>query len=266
MRNPAISSEPSLVVAVLAAGASRRLGRAKQLVPIAGEPLLRRQCRCALHANVGRVFAVLGSNADRYQAVISDLPVEVHVNEEWAEGLASTLRCAVRAAANTRSALLALTCDQYRIVPGDLRELSSRWRLAPSRACVSCWDQFSGPPVILPADYHDAVLTLRGDIGARAVVHDSGRPCPVEVLNPRAIFDLDCAGDLQGARAWEMIAMFERLDDSIGQCFDDVLAGAFAKRGLRNSTRRRRKRREWLPVHVLRKDRMQHRTNGNERR
>ena len=41
---------PELLVVVLAAGASRRLGTSKQLFPIDGEPLLRRQCRCALRA------------------------------------------------------------------------------------------------------------------------------------------------------------------------------------------------------------------------
>jgi len=41
---------PELLVVVLAAGASRRLGTSKQLFPTDGEPLLRRQCRCALRA------------------------------------------------------------------------------------------------------------------------------------------------------------------------------------------------------------------------
>src|SRR4030081_1807105 len=88
---------PDLVVAVLAAGASRRLGQAEQLVPIVGEPLLRRQCRCALSARVGEVVAILGCDEAQHRGVIADLPVDVRVNDEWEEGLAATLRCAVRA-------------------------------------------------------------------------------------------------------------------------------------------------------------------------
>ena len=49
---------PELLVVVLAAGASRRLGTAKQLFPIDGEPLLRRQCRCALDAHIGRALVM----------------------------------------------------------------------------------------------------------------------------------------------------------------------------------------------------------------
>jgi molybdenum cofactor cytidylyltransferase len=193
---------PELVVAVLAAGASRRLGCAKQLVPIGGEPMLRRQCRCALSARVGAVVAILGRDAAQHRDVIADLPVDVRVNDEWAEGLAATLRTAVRAANARQSALLVLPCDQYRITPGDLRTLYNHWRWAPSIACVSRWGRYAGPPAILPIHYHDDVLRLRGDIGARSLLYDLRRPCPDEIPNPRAAFDLDSPEEMRIAREW----------------------------------------------------------------
>ena len=195
-------SEPDLVVAVLAAGASRRLGRPKQLVTLDGEPLLRRQCRCALAAGVGDVSVILGSSADQYRLVIQDLPVEVRVNGNWAQGLAATLRCAVRAAQVRRAALLVLPCDLYRVTPDDLRALRSRWLQAPWNACVSCADDYAGPPAILPISYYGRILALRGDTGARAVLFQPGSSHPEEVVNPRARFDLDCSDDVQVAAAW----------------------------------------------------------------
>src|SRR4029077_12329906 len=114
---------PELLVVVLAAGASRRLGTPKQLVSIDGEPLLRRQCRCALDAHVGRVLIILGHHADQLRRVISDLPVEVGVNEAWHAGTAATLHPAVGATSQRRAASLILPCDQYRITPIDLRTL-----------------------------------------------------------------------------------------------------------------------------------------------
>jgi molybdenum cofactor cytidylyltransferase len=193
---------PELVVAVLAAGASRRLGCAKQLVPIGGEPMLRRQCRCALSARVGEVVAILGHDAAQHREVIVDLPVDVRVNDDWAEGLAATLRSAVRAAKERQAALLVLPCDQYRITPGDLRTLYNHWRWAPSIACVSRWGRYAGPPAILPIHYYDDVLRLRGDIGARALLYEPHRPCPDEIPNPRAAFDLDSPEEMRIAREW----------------------------------------------------------------
>ena len=193
---------PNLVVAVLAAGASRRLGRAKQLVPVAGEPLLRRQCRCALDARIGEVVAILGCDDAQHREVIVDLPVDVRVNNEWREGLAATLRSAVRAAKERQAALLVLPCDQYRIIPHDLRTLYDHWRWTPSIACVSRWGCYAGPPAILPIGYYDYALRLRGDVGARSLLYDIRRPRPDEIPNPRATFDLDLPEEMRIAEAW----------------------------------------------------------------
>jgi CTP:molybdopterin cytidylyltransferase MocA len=193
---------PDLIVAVLAAGASRRLGRAKQLVPIGGEPLLRRQCRCALAARIGEVVAILGCDHAQHREVIGDLPVEVRVNKAWREGLAATLRCAVRVAKERQAALLVLPCDQYRVVPDDLRTLHDHWRWAPRLACVSRWGRYAGPPAILPIDYFGSVLRLRGDVGARSLLYDIRRARPEEIPNPRATFDLDVPEDMRIAEDW----------------------------------------------------------------
>jgi molybdenum cofactor cytidylyltransferase len=187
---------PDLLVVILAAGASRRLGSAKQLVSIGGETLLRRQCRCALDADVGPVLVVLGHDADRHKRVVADLPLDVRVNDEWQEGIAATLRLAVGVAIIRRAALLVLPCDQYRIAPNDLRTLRDTWRLAPTVACVSRWGDYAGPPAILPIAYHEQALSLGGDTGARALLYGHGRLRPAELVNPRAPYDLDSPRDL----------------------------------------------------------------------
>jgi len=195
-------SRAELLVAVLAAGASRRLGRAKQQVLVGGEPLLRRQCRCALAADVGEVIVVVGCDATRHRALVADLPVEVVDNEEWTEGLASTLRVAARAAHRRRAALLVLPCDQYRIIPDDLRELHGRWRADPSTPWMTTWDGFAGPPAILPVEYYKRVRQLHGDVGARSLLCGPDAPRAGTVVNPRAAFDLDSPADLRLAEGY----------------------------------------------------------------
>lgn len=196
------TSVPDLIIGVLAAGASRRLGAPKQLVPLDGEPLLRRQCRNALASRVGPVVVILGCNAVEHFSTISDLPVDVRLNEEWAEGLAASVRCAVDCARRRRAALLVLPCDQYRVSPEDLRALYHRWRAAPAVAWMSRWATYLGPPAILPVHYHERALSLRGDVGARALLYAPGWPAPDEIANPRAAFDVDSTEDLLAAQAW----------------------------------------------------------------
>ena len=169
--------------------------------------MLRRQCRCALSAQVGEVVAILGCDEAQHREVIVDLPVGVRVNDEWEEGLAATLRSAVRAAKERQAALLVLPCDQYRIIPDDLRTLYNHWRWTPNIACVSRWAHYAGPPAILPIHYYDHVLRLRGDIGARFLLYDLDRRGPDEIPNPRAAYDLDSPEELRIAKEWTACQM-----------------------------------------------------------
>ena len=150
----------------------------------------------------GEVVAILGFDDAQHREVIADLPVEVRLNHDWQEGIAATLRSAVRAAKERDAALLVLPCDQYRITPDDLRALYDTWRWTPGIACVSRWGRYAGAPAILPIGYHDEVLRLRGDVGARSVLFARHRPRPDEIPNPRATFDLDSPEEMQVAEEW----------------------------------------------------------------
>jgi molybdenum cofactor cytidylyltransferase len=189
-------SDMTLLVAVLVAGASRRLGTSKQLLRIDGEPVLRRQCRVALAADVGAVVAVVGCQAVQCAEVIADLRVGVCVNTEWSEGMASSLRVAATAALERDTdGLLLLPCDQYRMTPLDPRALHAVWQQAGG-ACVSRYLDQTRPPAIIPADCYGRVRVLRGDTGARPILFDPQRARPLEVDSPRAAFDLDRPSDL----------------------------------------------------------------------
>ena len=190
--------EPGLLVAVLAAGASRRLGRAKQLVEIDGEPLLRRQCRIALHAGIGPVVAILGCQLRACAATIADLPVPVSENEQWPEGLASSIRLATRTAIDAHAAgLLILHGDQYRVTAHDLRTLHIAWQAAGgTKACRARHEDYVGPPVVLPTTCFPAALQLSGEDGARGVLSALGPGAVIDVAMPNAAHDLDLPAQL----------------------------------------------------------------------
>jgi CTP:molybdopterin cytidylyltransferase MocA len=185
---------PAVLVAVLAAGASRRLGRPKQLVELpSGEVLLRRQCRIALDADVGNVVVVLGCKAEECAAGIADRPVTTLINAAWEEGLASSIRVAARAAMDARAAgLLVLHGDQYRVTAGDLRALHNAWQATGGGRAVRARNaEYAGPPVVLPAACLPAALTLEGEEGARRVLESLGPDGVLDVSMPNAAFDLD---------------------------------------------------------------------------
>jgi CTP:molybdopterin cytidylyltransferase MocA len=177
----------SVPLFILAAGASRRLGQPKQLVPFDGEPLLRRQCRIAIDADIGSVFVVLGCRATECSVVIADLPVGVMINDGWEEGMAASLRLAARQATDdSADALLILHGDQHGVTTDALRLLHAAWQANPTRPHLSRDGDHLGPPVIIPADHFSSMMNLTGDMGARRVLRH-----PVEVVIAGSAMDLN---------------------------------------------------------------------------
>jgi len=188
-----MSVDDRLVLAILAAGASRRLGQPKQLVSLEGELLLRRQCRIALEAQIGRVAVILGCRAEECAATIINLPVARHVNQNWMEGLGASIRHAAQVAVAANAAgLLLLHVDQYRLTTADLQSLQAAWTESRGlSACAASYGDDFGPPVIFPRRCFADLLQLDGDAGARCVLAALPADSLRRVEIPNALEDLD---------------------------------------------------------------------------
>lgn len=182
--------EPRLWAVVLAAGASRRLGRPKQLVRFAGETLVARAVDSAARVCPGRVVVVLGAHRAIVEPVVAGLDAHVVVNEGWAEGMASSLRAGVAALPAECAAALLLTCDQPRVTEDALDVLATAWARAPERCVASAYHDGIGVPAIVPARLFPVLMQLQGDRGARAVLHAEGDAL-IRVALPTAAFDVD---------------------------------------------------------------------------
>jgi molybdenum cofactor cytidylyltransferase len=181
-----------MLVAILAAGASRRLGQPKQLVRLNGESLLRRQCKIAIQARVGPVVVILGCHANDCAKSIADLPITRNVVVGWEEGLASSIRQAVQTAeALKASGLLLVHADQYRVTANDLRSLHNAWSESSTSACVATYGDDFGPPVIFPTQSFQDLIQLRGDAGGRRVLTALPDKDLIRVPLPNALHDLD---------------------------------------------------------------------------
>jgi CTP:molybdopterin cytidylyltransferase MocA len=188
-----------LLIAILAAGASRRLGQPKQLVQLNGEPLIHRQARIALEANCGDVVVILGSASVECARAIANLPVTAQYNWKWEEGMAASIREATCAAMERNAdGLMIVQVDQYRLTAKDLAQLDSVWRASNgTKSCRTRSSEYAGPPVILRKTSFDDALQLIGDNGARHILQKLGCDCVIDVDLPNAIADLDVPADFE---------------------------------------------------------------------
>ena len=151
------------VAIVLAAGGSRRLGRAKQLVTFEGETLVHRAARITRAAQVARVGVVVGARANEVAAAVHDLAVDRLENAAWEEGMASSLRVGTAwAAEQGATALLVCVCDQPHLTTAHLDALIAEGELAGS-----AYGGAIGVPALFPARLFAALGALAGDRGAR---------------------------------------------------------------------------------------------------
>src|SRR6201993_4226166 len=104
--SPAGGTGDRLYAIVLAAGASTRFGSPKQLVRIAGRPLLHTVVTRAAEVTGHALIVVLGAGAAELPPLLKHSPGSVVVNRQWREGLASSIRAGVARLPATCGAVL----------------------------------------------------------------------------------------------------------------------------------------------------------------
>lgn len=187
--------EPRHAAVLLAAGGSRRLGRAKQLIEIDGEPLLRRAARALLATRPQRLVVVLGHAAATMRAALAGLDAEPLFARDHAAGLSASLRAGISALPpDCEGALVALT-DQPALDALHLVALRDRWRTEPLRAVASAYAGVLGVPALLPRTWFGELVRLDGDVGARTLLRE--RPDVVALDAPALAHDIDAAADLR---------------------------------------------------------------------
>jgi len=193
-------SADGLYAIVLAAGASTRFGSAKQLVRLAGRPLLHTVVTRASEVTGNALIVVLGSGAAQLAPLLKHSPGSVVINQEWREGLASSIRAGVARLPAACSAVMLLLADQAAVTAEDLKRLAGTWRKQPQHIAAALYSGSCGAPAIFPRSSFRSLSELRGDTGARALlVRNSDRV--VRVPMPSAAVDVDTPEDLLALEA-----------------------------------------------------------------
>jgi CTP:molybdopterin cytidylyltransferase MocA len=187
-----VSAEIKIAAVVLAAGASRRLGRPKQQVVLGGETLVERAVRVAMEARLAPVIAVVAEAAlleplQRMGAIVllnhkahEGMSTSIHVGVKWALGVAA-------------SGAVVMTCDQVAVTPEHLRALCAE----PQRVTASAYAGRKGVPAYFPAAEFETLMKLQGDAGARELLRVAAA-----VQDESLALDVDTVEDLAKAQLW----------------------------------------------------------------
>jgi CTP:molybdopterin cytidylyltransferase MocA len=150
---------------VLAAGAGRRYGCAKALVPYRGSPLVRRAAATVHAAGCAPALVVVGAEAARVRAAVPGLAFVD--NPDWPTGMGSSLRAGLTALAGTpATAAVVLLVDMPGVTPEAVRRVAAH--AAAGALAVGGYGGRRGHPVLLGRDHWAGVAAAAsGDRGAR---------------------------------------------------------------------------------------------------
>ncbi len=176
-------------IVVLAAGCGERLGGGKQLLPIDGQPMIKKTITNLLAADLGNIVVVLGYQSAKVAAVLKRLPLDLAINTEYHQGLSSSLKAGLAAQAPTIRAVLFVLADQPQVSPQVYENLAKAYLQSNKKIIVPAYQGKRGNPVLISRELWPQIMALRGDIGARELV----RSLPQEVL----AVNVDCPGILK---------------------------------------------------------------------
>lgn len=188
----------SVAAIVLAAGRSTRMGSQNKLLLRDGhDSLVRHAVKMAIASRLKPVIVVLGHEAKAVRAELAGLDVNFAVNQDFAQGLSTSLRCGIAALPVNIDGAAVILADMPDLDTSLLDRLYAAFETEPKAlAAVPVHEGVWGNPCILAAALFAEVERLSGDQGARKIL-EAHRDCVVEmpVSSAAASLDIDTPQD-----------------------------------------------------------------------
>ncbi len=191
---------------LLAAGASRRMGQPKQLLPVNGQPLIRQMAEVAIATACDPVVVVLGAHAAAIRPHLADLPLHCMENPDWDTGMASSIRCGLAAIQQLQpqlEAVIVMLGDQPLVTSDLLEGLMTRYQAeqmeqteqtGQAAIVASAYGSVVGVPALFHRRLFPALQSLTGDTGAKPVMAAHVDSC-VTIPFAAGAIDLDTPQD-----------------------------------------------------------------------
>ena len=189
----------SIAVIIIAAGASRRMGQPKQLLPYKGQTLLSYITKCAIASSCNPVRVILGANAEKIEPEIVSLPIQIIKNNKWDEGISSSIRCGISYIQKqylNLDGVVFLTCDQPFVSAELIEQLINTHNSTNKPIIASQYGGTLGIPALFSRTFFSALMKLQGDRGAKRIINKY--PDLVYVIDfPQGKIDLDTLENYQ---------------------------------------------------------------------
>ncbi len=205
-------------ILIIAAGQSKRLGSPKQLLAFEGKTLINRLIDIVKDATNSPITIVLGADAEKISAQITAPNLNIVMNDQWEEGMASSIRVGLNSMMNINEfnnekleeknkvkegmnkvkeeldGVMILVCDQPFVSAENIQALIQLQQNTELPIAACYYEGIIGTPAIFHKSMFSELLDLKGDIGAKKIIKN--RETEVAKLHfEKGVLDIDTMED-----------------------------------------------------------------------
>lgn len=186
-------------VVILAAGRSARLGQPKQKLLFKGKTLLENAIHAAIDSVCKPIVVVLGAGVDEIVPAITHEEVFIIFNENWQEGISSSIQCGITELQRIEPAVndaIIMLCDQPFADAALLNRLVEKQRESKKEIIGSEYNDTVGVPVLFHKTFFSQLLKLKGEEGAKRILFNN-KTSLATVSFPLGNVDIDTIEDYE---------------------------------------------------------------------
>lgn len=178
-------------IILLAAGASTRMGRPKQLLAWQDDTLLNHSISQAIDSQASELLVVLGAN---YESIVPTLPVSInHIyNKNWEIGMGTSIARGIREFQQKgATAALIMLADQPYLTCHYLNQLIASYTPEKQQIIATQYGKGIGVPAIFDSFYFDKLSQLKGDKGAKQLIQQYREHVVIHQPEKANVVDID---------------------------------------------------------------------------
>jgi molybdenum cofactor cytidylyltransferase len=191
--------EEKIAIIILAAGASSRFNKPKQLLKFRGKSLIEHAVDTAFETNLGPVFVVLGKSAEEITNRLQDYEgkITISINPDWNDGISSSIKKGleqVETKYNDIYGVIVALADQPLITVAHFVNMVKSHFTFGKNIIASGYGGSFGAPTFFHKSIFNYIEKLDGDDGAKSIISKLKRDVHIIPLTD-AELDIDTEED-----------------------------------------------------------------------
>jgi molybdenum cofactor cytidylyltransferase len=156
---------------ILAAGESKRMGTPKMLLPFKGSTMIEIVTGNVTRSNVDKTLIVLGAVRESLVQLTGILPVKICYNDDYKEGMLSSVKCGLRNVPAGSGAVMIFQGDQPFITSHVINSVIQAYLSSDKGIVIPVYKKKRGHPVLIANKYRDEIQKLDIDKGLRSLAY-----------------------------------------------------------------------------------------------